>query len=111
MEKIFLIIIIVVATIGFSSSAYFFNQTEITIENPISMKIQNNNAVIEEIELCVEQNLAGKSAIALNSFNTNMLLSLKEAANESKTDKELEEIKERLYRLTDCKSKNQEFSP
>jgi hypothetical protein len=111
MDKIFPIIIIVVATIGFSSSAYFFNQTEITIENPISMKIQNNNAVIEEIELCIEQNLAGKSAIALNSFNVNILLTLKEAVNEAETDKELEEIKERLHRLTDCRSNNQEFSP
>ncbi len=103
MEKIFLIIIIMVAIIGFSSSAYFFNQTDITIDNPISMEIKNNNSVILEIELCIEQNLAGESSIALNSFNTNMLLTLKQSASEAQSDEELEQIKQKLYRLTNCK--------
>ena len=92
-----------VAIIGFSSSAYFFNQTDITIDNPISMEIKNNNSVILEIELCIEQNLAGESSIALNSFNTNMLLTLKQSASEAQSDEELEQIKQKLYRLTNCK--------
>ena len=103
MGKIFPILVIVVAIVGFSASAYFFSQTEITIENPISMEIQSNNPVMREIESCIEQNLAGESSIALNSFNTNMLLTLKETAMETQDEKELEQIKEKLYTLTNCK--------
>ena len=103
MGKIFPILVIVVAIFGFSASAYFFSQTEITIENPISMEIQINNPVMKEIERCIEQNLAGESSIALNSFNTNMLLTLKETAMETEDEKELEQIKEKLYTLTNCK--------
>ena len=102
MGKIFPIIIIAVAVIGFSSSAYLFNESDISIENPIIIKTQSDNSVIQEIEECIERNLAGDSSIALNSFNTNMLLTLKEAASEAKSDKELKEISERLHRLTDC---------
>ena len=103
MGKIFPILVIAVAIVGFSASAYFFSQTEITIENPISMEIQINNPVMKEIERCIEQNLAGESSIALNSFNTNMLLTLKETAMETEDEKELEQIKEKLYTLTNCK--------
>ena len=110
MEKIFPIIIIIVAIIGFSSSAYFFNQTEISIDIPISIETQSDNSVLQEIEACLEQNLAGE-AVSLNSFNTNMLLTLKESASKAQTDKELNEISERLHRLTDCNPNNQGFTP
>ena len=103
MDKVFPIIIAVVAIIGFSSSAYFFSQSNITIENPIAIEFQSKNSVMQEIESCIEQNLAGESSIALNSFNTNMLLTLKEAAFEADNDEELEEIKQKLYTLTNCK--------
>ena len=103
MGKIFPIIVIVVAIVGFSASAYLFSQTEITIENPISIEIQNNTSLIQEIESCIEQNLAGESSIALNSFNTNMLLTLKQTAMETEDKNELEQIKQRLYTLTNCK--------
>ncbi|MDC4232053.1 MAG: hypothetical protein M8319_06980 [Nitrosopumilus sp.] len=102
MGKIFPIIIIVVAVIGFSSSAYLFSESGISIENPITIETQSDNSVIQEIEGCIERNLAGDSSIAINSFNTNILLTLKEAASEAQSDKELEEISERLHRLTDC---------
>ena len=102
MGKMFPIIIIVVAIIGFSSSAYFFSETNITIESPISMEFQNNSSLMEEIESCIEQNLAGESSVALNSFNTNMLLTLKEAAMETENEIELEQIKQKLYTLTNC---------
>ena len=103
MGKMFPIIIIAVAIIGFSSSAYFFSETNITIESPISMEFQNNSSLMQEIESCIEQNLAGESSIALNSFNTNMLLTLKEAAMETENEIELEQIKQKLYTLTNCK--------
>ena len=103
MDKVFPIIIAVVAIVGFSSSAYFFSQSDITIENPIAIEIQSKNSVMQEIESCIEQNLAGESSIALNSFNTNMLLALKEAAIEADNDDELEKIKQKLYTLTDCR--------
>ena len=103
MGKIFPIVIIAVAVIGFSSSAYFFSQTNITIESPITVEVQNNNSILQEIETCIEQNLAGGSSVALNSFNTNMLLTLKEAAMETDDENELEQIKQKLYTLTDCR--------
>jgi hypothetical protein len=103
MDKVFPIIIAAVAIIGFSSSAYFFSQTDITIESPIAIEVQSKNSVMQEIESCIEQNLAGESSIALNSFNTNMLLTLKEAAIEADNDDELEKIKQKLYTLTDCR--------
>ena len=102
MGKMFPIIIIAVAIIGFSSSAYFFSETNITIESPISMEFQNNSYLMQEIESCIEQNLAGESSVALNSFNTNMLLTLKEAAMETENEIELEQIKQKLYTLTNC---------
>jgi len=110
MGKIFPIIIIAVAVIGFSSSAYLFSESDISIDNPISIETQSDNAVLQEIEACIEQNLAGGS-VALNSFNTNMLLTLKESANEAQSDEELKEISERLHRLTDCNPNNQGFNP
>jgi len=103
MGKIFPIVVIAVAVIGFSSSAYFFSQTNITIESPITMEVQNNNSILREIESCIEQNLAGESSVALNSFNTNMLLTLKEAAMETDNENELDQIKQKLYTLTDCR--------
>ena len=103
MGKIFPIVIIAVAVIGFSSSAYFFSQTNITIESPILIEAQNNNSILQKIESCIEQNLAGESSVALNSFNTNMLLTLKEAAMETDDEDELEQIKQKLYTMRDCK--------
>ena len=103
MGKMFPIIIAVVAIVGFSSSAYFFSQSDITIESPIAIEIQSKNSVMQEIESCIEQNLAEESSIALNSFNTNMLLTLKEAAIEADNDEELEKIKQKLYTLTNCR--------
>ena len=102
MGKKFPIIIIAVAIIGFSSSAYFFSETNITIESPISMEFQNNSYLMQEIESCIEQNLAGESSVALNSFNTNMLLTLKQTAMETDDENELEQIKQKLYTLTNC---------
>ena len=110
MGKIFPIIVAAVAVIGFSSSAYFFSESEISIESPVTIETQNNNSVMEEIESCIENNLAGNT-VSLNSFNTNMLLTLKEAASEAQTDVELEEIRQRLHNLTDCKPNNQGFMP
>jgi sugar (pentulose or hexulose) kinase len=110
MGKIFPIIVVAVAIIGFSTSAYFFSESEISIESPITIETQSNNSVMDEIEACIEENLAGGS-ISLNSFNTNMLLTLKEAASEAETENELEEIRERLHNLTDCKPNNQGFIP
>ena len=102
MGKMFPIVIIAVAIIGFSSSAYFFSETNITIESPISMEFQNNSYLMQEIESCIEQNLAGESSVALNSFNTNMLLTLKQTAMETDDENELEQIKQKLYTLTNC---------
>tara|TARA_B100001540_G_scaffold70046_1_gene63112 strand:+ start:63 stop:395 length:333 start_codon:yes stop_codon:yes gene_type:complete len=110
MGKMFLIVVVAVGIIGFSSSAYFFSESEISIESPISIETQSSNSVMQEIESCIEENLAGGS-ISLNSFNTNMLLTLKEAASEAESDNELEEIRQRLHSLTDCKPNNQGFIP
>ena len=79
------------------------SESNISIESPISIETQSNNPLKQEIEDCIEQNLAGGSSIALNSFNTNMLLTLKEYAENAQNDKELNDIREKLYTLTDCK--------
>jgi len=110
MGKMFPIVVVAVAIIGFSSSAYFFSESEVSIESPITIETQSNNSVMKEIESCIEENLAGGS-VSLNSFNTNMLLTLKEAASEAETDIELEEIRKRLHNLTDCSPNNQGFMP
>ena len=102
MKKAFPITIIIVIIIGFSSSAYFFSQIDIDISNPISVGTKDNESVMQAIESCIEQNLAGESSIALNSFNTNMLLALKQSASEAQNNEELEQIKQKLYRLTNC---------
>ena len=103
MGKIFPIIVAVVAIVGFSASAYFFSETNISIESPISIETQSSNPVKDGIEKCIEENLAGGSSVALNSFNTNMLLTLKEYAESAETDEELNDIREKLYTLTDCR--------
>ena len=77
MGKVFPITIIVVAVIGFSSSAYLFSESNISIEIPISIETQSDNSVIKEIETCIEQNLVGGSSVTLNSFNANMLINFK----------------------------------
>ncbi|MBC8250689.1 MAG: hypothetical protein H8E89_03790 [Candidatus Nitrosopelagicus sp.] len=110
MSKAFPIMVVTVAVIGFSLSAYLFSESEISIVSPISIETQSDNSVINEINECIEQNLAGDS-IALNSFNTNMLLALKESANKAQSDEELNEIRERLHGLTNCKPNNQGFTP
>ena len=89
--------------------AIYQNQNEYTGHYKVFVG-KGNNSVMDEIEACIEQNLAG-GAVALNSFNTNMLLTLKEAASEAESDQELEEIRERLHSLTDCKPNNQGFLP
>tara|TARA_B100000686_G_scaffold330153_1_gene392097 strand:- start:2584 stop:2898 length:315 start_codon:yes stop_codon:yes gene_type:complete len=103
MGKVFPIIIAAVAIICFSGSAYIFSESNISIESPISIETQSSNPLKDEIESCIEQNLAGDSSIALNSFNTNMLLTLKEYADNAQTDDELNDIRTKLYALTDCK--------
>tara|TARA_B100000686_G_scaffold349995_1_gene444717 strand:- start:2278 stop:2592 length:315 start_codon:yes stop_codon:yes gene_type:complete len=103
MGKIFPIVVIAVAIVGFSSSAYFFSESNISIENPISFETQSSNPVKEKIEDCLEQNLAGGSSVAINSFNTNMLLTLKEYAENAETEEELNDIRDKLYTMTDCR--------
>ena len=103
MGKGFPIIIAIVAIIGFSSSAYFFSQTDITIESPIDIEVQSKNSVMQEIESCIEQNLAGESSIALNSFTSSLLHDLKERAQTAESIDELEDILDQVYNATTCK--------
>ena len=42
----------------------FFSESNISIESPISMETQSSNPLKDEIEYCLEQNLAGGSSIA-----------------------------------------------
>ena len=103
MEKTFPIIIVIIAIVGFSSSAYFFSQTNITIDSPISLEMQGDNSLMQEIESCIEQNLAGESSIALNSFTTTLLHDLKVRAQATESIDELEDILEQVYSTTTCK--------
>ena len=77
------------------------------------IKVKNFNdiiiAVLNEIERCVQQNLNGHMAI--NSFNTNMLMNLKQSAMNAEDEKSLEEIRSTLYQVTDCKQDNSYYLP
>ena len=98
MARSFIIILVIVAITGFSISAYIFSQDiipTIQTDNPASQSL------LLDIEKCIEENLVGDS-VSLNSFNTNMLMMLKESAENAGTEKEVEEIRNKFNHLVNC---------
>jgi TRAP-type C4-dicarboxylate transport system substrate-binding protein len=111
MGKSFVIVLIVIAIIAFSASTFVFSDNNMTLDFPISAQSGNldKQSVLNEIERCVQENLNGHMSI--NSFNTNMLINLKQETMNAETEKTLEEVRNTLYQVTDCKQDNSYYLP
>ena len=111
MGKSFAIIVASIAVVAFSASAFIFSDNNMTFNLPIDAQMGNLNkqAVVNEIDRCVEQNLNGH--MAMNSFNTNMLIILKQDAMNAQTEKSLQEVRDKLYQITDCNQDDSYYLP
>ena len=111
MAKSFVILLAVMAVIAFSVSAFVFSDNNITLSLPLSIQSGDldKQSVLNEIDRCMEENLNGHMSV--NSFNTNMLMNLKQNAMNAETEKSLEEVRNTLYQVTDCKQDNSYYLP
>ena len=111
MAKSFVILLAVMAVIAFSVSAFVFSDNNITLSLPVSTQSGNldKQSVLNEIDRCMEENLNGHMSV--NSFNTNMLMNLKQNAMNAETERSLEEVRNTLYQVTDCKQDNSYYLP
>ena len=111
MVKAFIILVIAIAVIGFSASAFIFSDENITLSLPVSTLsgTLDKQAVMNEIDRCMNENLNGHMTV--NSFNTNMLMNLKQNVNDAETEQSLEQVRKTLYQVTDCKQDNSYYLP
>ena len=111
MGKSFVILLAVIAVLAFSVSAFVFSDNNITLSLPVPTQSGDldKQSVLNEIDRCMEQNLNGHMSV--NSFNTNMLMSLKQSAMNAETEQSLEEVRNTLYQITDCKQDNSYYLP
>ena len=111
MVKAFIILVIAIAVIGFSASAFIFSDDNITLSLPVSTLsgTLDKQAVLNEIDRCMNENLNGHMTV--NSFNTNMLMNLKQNVNDAETEQSLEQVRKTLYQVTDCKQDNSYYLP
>ena len=111
MGKSFMILLGVIADTAFSASAFLFSDNNITFDLPVTTQSGNldKQSLLNEINACAEQNLNGHMSI--NSFNTNMLMNLKQEVMNAETEKTLEGIRNTLYQVTDCKQDNSYYLP
>ena len=111
MAKAFIILVIAIAVIGFSASAFIFSDENITLSLPVSTLsgTLDKQAVLNEIDRCMNENLNGHMTV--NSFNTNMLMNLKQNVNDAETEQSLEQVRKTLYQVTDCIQDNSYYLP
>ena len=111
MTKSFVIILVVIAVLAFSVSAFVFSDNNITLSLPVSTQSGDldKQSVLNEIDRCMEENFNGHMSV--NSFNTNMLMSLKQSAMNAETEQSLEDVRNTLYQVTDCKQDNSYYLP
>ncbi len=111
MAKSFVILLAAMAVIAFSVSAFVFSDNNITLSLPVSTQSGDldKQSILNEIDRCMEENLNGHMSV--NSFNTNMLMGLKQNAMNAKTERSLEEVRNTLYQVTDCKQDNSYYLP
>jgi len=111
MAKSFVILLAIIAVLAFSVSAFVFSDNNITLSLPVSTQSGDldKQSVLNEIDRCMEQNLNGHMSV--NSFNTNMLMNLKQNTMNAETEQSLEEIRNTLYQVTDCKQDNSYYLP
>ena len=89
----------------------FFSDNNITLHIPVSTQTGDldKQSILNEINMCMEQNLNGHMSV--NSFNTNMLMGLQQEVMNAETEKTLEQIRTTLYQITDCKQDNSYYLP
>ena len=111
MAKSFVILLAVIAVLAFSVSALVFSDNTIMLSLPASTQSGDldKQSVLNEIDRCMEENLNGHMSV--NSFNTNMLMNLKQSAMNAETEQSLEDVRNTLYQVTDCKQDNSYYSP
>ena len=111
MAKSFVILLAVIAVLTFSVSAFVFSDNNITLSLPVSTQSGDldKQSVLNEIDRCMEENLNGHMSV--NSFNTNMLMNLKQSAMNAETEQSLDEVRNTLYQITDCKQNNSYYLP
>ena len=104
LDKSFVIILVAIAVIAFSSSAYIFSENQI-IENIDMQSIFSSDRTeyINKINKCLDENTTVDGSIALNSFTTSLLHDLKERAQTTESVDELEDILNQVYNTTTCK--------
>ena len=91
----FTVTVIAVAVVGFAASSYFFSG------QPISGDwMFDKSKYIQEIDACLESQSLGD--ISLNSFAKQFVTNLKAQAEAAESEKEVKEIINRLYTITDC---------
>ncbi len=104
MDKSFLIIVISVAVIGFSASAYIFSENKI-IDNVglIDSFSSDRMEYMNKINKCINENTAADNSITLNTFSAGLLNDLRDRAAKAETIDELEFILDQVYKTTSCK--------
>ena len=104
LDKSFVIILVAIAVIAFSSSAYIFSENQI-IENINMQSIFSSDRAeyINKINKCLDENTTVDGSIALNSFTASLLHELKERAQTTESIDELEDILDQVYNATTCK--------
>jgi len=104
MDKSFVIILVAIAVIAFSSSAYIFSENQI-IENVNMQSVFSSDRTeyINKINKCLDENTTVDGSIALNSFTSSLLHDLKERAQTAESIDELEDILDQVYNTTTCK--------
>ena len=104
MDKMFVIVLTLVIIIGFSASAYIFSQINISIGlGNITDDLTTKKAqVLEEINKCMSQNSIAGGSITLNSFEKNLLTSVKEQINQAENGETLDRISEQIHTMTLC---------
>jgi len=104
MDKMFVIVLTLVIIIGFSASAYIFSQINVSIGlGNITDDLTTKKAqVLEEVNKCISQNSIAGGSITLNSFEKNLLTSVKEQINQAENGETLDRISEQIHTMTLC---------
>jgi len=91
MDKSFVIILVAIAVIAFSSSAYIFSENQI-IENVNMQSVFSSDRTeyINKINKCLDENTTVDGSITLNSFTALCKEHYKEWKKETKDDRDLE---------------------
>jgi len=104
LDKSFVIILVAIAVIAFSSSAYIFSENQLIGNNDLLNMLKSDRIeYINTINKCIDENTTADGSIALNSFTSSLLHDLKVRAQAAESIDELEDILDQVYKTTDCK--------